>query len=65
MCRFGLAVKALGWQAEGPPFESAVFRDLGQNQLWQWLEEDCRKAVLGVWRHISTTQTRPGTGRMS
>ena len=26
-----------------------VFRDLWRNQIWQWLEEGCRKSMLGVW----------------
>ena len=32
-------------------FEHLLFEiDLWRNQLWQWLEESCRKPVPGVWR---------------
>ena len=28
----------------------SVFGDIWRNQVWQRLEEGCRKPVLGVWR---------------
>ena len=32
---------------------------LWRNQLWQWLEEGCRKLMLGVWAHMYVEQIAP------
>jgi len=32
-----------------PTKHCQLFWDLWRNHLWQWLEDDCRKPVLGVW----------------
>ena len=32
-----------------------VVQDLWRNQLWQWLEEGCRKSVLEVWECATNT----------
>ena len=53
------------WASSKICFVERVFRDLWCNQQWQWLKEECRKPMLGVWDYARQNWQHSDSDSMS